>query len=338
MNASLVELLRCTRCGGSIDLSEQPLGEPEGGSLRCVSCHTVFPVVRGIPRFVPSENYAGNFGLQWNTFRTTQLDSHSGTTISRDRFLGSTGWSEADLRGRRVLDVGCGAGRFAEVALSLGAEVVAVDYSSAVDATLENLGHHPRLRVIQADIFKLPFAPESFDFVYCLGVLQHTPDVGAAFRALPRMVRPGGGLAVDLYPRLLRNLLTGKYWVRPITRRMARDRLFRICRRAVPMLLPISLQLGRVPFFGRQLRKVLPISNYEGVHPLSPDQLREWALLDTYDMLAPVHDHPQTARTLLRWFSEHPELAHVEVFRQGHLVGRAMKRRTAAGVAEGVHT
>jgi SAM-dependent methyltransferase len=129
--------------------------------------------------------------MQWNHFAKTQLDSHSGHPISADRFWTSTGWNPDALKDRWVLDVGCGSGRFAEVALAAGAQVVALDYSSAVDACAANLGHHPRFHVIQGDIYALPFAPGSFDFVYSLGVLQHTPDVARAFAALPPMLVGG---------------------------------------------------------------------------------------------------------------------------------------------------
>ena len=83
-----------------------------------------------------------------------------------------------------VLDVGCGAGRFAEIALRTGAKVVALDYSTAVDACYANLGHHENLEVVQGDVYALPFVGRSFPFVYSLGVLQHTPDVRTAFAAL----------------------------------------------------------------------------------------------------------------------------------------------------------
>ena len=58
----------------------QPLTE----DLKCPAGCT-FPIVNNIPRFVSTENYANAFGRQWNKFRKTQLDSHTGTTISRDR-------------------------------------------------------------------------------------------------------------------------------------------------------------------------------------------------------------------------------------------------------------
>ena len=62
------------------------------------------------------------------------------------------------MNGSWVLDAGCGAGRFAEIALSSGANVVALDYSSAVNACYLNLKEHSNLHVVQGDIYALPFA------------------------------------------------------------------------------------------------------------------------------------------------------------------------------------
>jgi SAM-dependent methyltransferase len=225
------------------------------------------------------------------------------------------------MAGRWTLDVGCGAGRFAEVALGTGARLVAVDYSSAVDACRANLGPHPSLDVVQADVYQLPFKPGAFDFVYCFGVLQHTPDVEGTFRALRRQLASGGRLAVDVYPRIPLNLLWPKYWLRPLTRRMPAERLLPLVSRMVKVFWPLSLALGRTPLVGRKLRHALPIANYEGLLPLSTTQLKEWAVLDTFDMLAPAHDHPQDVPTLKGWF-EAAGLVDVEVFRRGLVVGR----------------
>jgi SAM-dependent methyltransferase len=309
-------VLACPFCGVAL-----PAG---GGSLRCGRCARDYPVVNGIPRFVAAENYAAGFGMQWNKFRATQLDSHSGHDISHERFYRTTGWLPEQLAGKRVLDVGCGAGRFAEVALDAGAEVVALDYSSAVEACRANLPS-PRLQVVQGDIYHLPFTPGQFDFVYCLGVLQHTPDVHRAFLALAPMLAPGGSLAVDLYPKLLRNVLWSKYWLRPFTSKLPPTMLFPLVESLVKVLYPVSRWVGRVPKLGRRLRYAIPIANYEGVYPLDEQQLREWAVLDTFDMLAPAHDHPQTAETLRRWFDE-ADLVDVEVFRTGFVIGRGRMR------------
>lgn len=174
MKRELLEILRCPNTGQRLKLegSQNEGPEIENGSLISEDGQFRYRVRDGIPRFVPEENYAGNFGLQWNHFRQTQLDSYSGHPISAKRFWHATGWSPEALRGQRVLDAGCGAGRFAEVALQAGANVVALDYSSAVDACYANLRQYTNLHVVQGDIYALPFAPGTFAFVYSLGVLN----------------------------------------------------------------------------------------------------------------------------------------------------------------------
>ena len=326
MKHELLNSLRCPVCRGTLDLEiERAEGdEIESGRLSCKACAKDYQITGFIPRFVPKENYAGNFGFQWNQFRRTQLDSYSGVDVSRKRFLESTGVHPDELKGKLVLDVGCGAGRFAEVALSLGARLIALDYSTAVDACYANLGSNPNLSVVQGDVYQLPFPLEHFDFVYCLGVLQHTPDVGRAFAELPRFVKRGGTLAVDVYPRLVTNVFWSKYWLRPLTKRMPQPVLFKWVQRAAPALLPLSDALSKVPGFRRRLRYLVPVANYRGVIPLSDQQLREWAVLDTFDMLAPAHDHPQSAETLEGWFKA-AGMEDVRISRPGHIVGRGRK-------------
>lgn len=327
MHASLLELLACPQCGSELELGEarEARGEIETGRLTCRGARHEYPIVRFVPRFVPAENYAANFGFQWLRFSRTQLDSHSGTTITRDRFFAQSGWSAAEMKDRRVLDVGCGAGRFAEIAVSTGARLVAVDYSSAVDACFANLGPAPNLDVVQASVYELPFRREQFDFVYCFGVLQHTPDVKASFVSLAPQVRPGGRLAVDVYQGgLLARLRQPRYWLRPITTRMEPQRLFAALERWVPALLAVSRALGRVPGIGRYLRRLVPVANYEGVFPLNETQIREWALLDTFDWLAPRYDAPQTKATLTGWFRE-VGFERVDTVRPAALAARGVK-------------
>lgn len=326
MNPQLIEVLRCPACLGDLELRDPAYSQEriEAGSLICVKCRISNPIRSFVPRFVSQSNYADNFGIQWNKFSRTQLDSFSGQPITRERFLASTGWSPGELAGKRVLDVGCGAGRFAEIALACGADVVALDYSQAVDACWKNHGASHNLDVIQADIYKLPFLPGQFDFVYCFGVLQHTPDVKQAFLALPRQLRNGGRLAVDFYARLWLNLFLPKYWLRPITKRLSTTMQFKLSEFMVRYLFPVSLLLGRVPHMGKKLRYAIPVANYEGILPLTPAQLREWSVLDTFDMLAPAHDHPQSVADVKPWFEE-AGLKNVDVFRRGLVIGRATR-------------
>ena len=68
---------------------------------------------------------------------------------------------------------------------------------------------------------------------------------------------------------------------------MAPDRLFPWVQFIVKVLFPVSIALGRFPYIGSKLRYAIPVANYEGVFPLTKEQLREWAVLDTFDMLSP---------------------------------------------------
>ena len=326
MKPELLDILRCPVTGGrlTLDAAEQRDGEIESGWLASANGAHRYPIRRFIPRFAPESNYTDNFGMQWNRFRQTQLDSHSGRPISAQRFWTSTGWDPSELAGRWVLDAGCGAGRFAEIALGAGARLVALDYSNAVDACFANLRHRPQLQVVQGDIYALPFASGTFPLVYSLGVLQHTPDVAKACAALPPMVAAGGRLCVDFYGRKFGTLLHAKYLLRPLTRRVPPQTLFRLLQTAVPMMLPVSRAVDRLPVLGRYLKRAIPVTYYNGEYPLSSRQRSEWALLDTFDMLAPQFDQPQSASTVRRWLDQ-SGLDGVEVFLAGHLVGRGRK-------------
>ena len=326
MKVELLERLRCPQTGQRLKLESSitNVNEIESGWLISEDSKHRYVIRNSIPRFVPEENYASNFGMQWNHFRQTQLDSYSGHTISADRFWNATGWKEVNLSGKWLLDVGCGAGRFAEVALSAGANVVALDYSSAVDASYENLKHHPNLHVVQGDIYALPFKCESFPFVYSLGVLQHTPDVAGAFAALPHMVSAEGRLCADFYWKRFPTMLHMKYLLRPITKHVPKQKLFNWLEKCVPTLLKTSQVLGRIPFAGKALKRLIPVADYTGIFGLTDQQLKEWALLDTFDMLAPEYDNPQTAAGIKAW-AEAAGLCEIEVLHASHLVVRGRK-------------
>lgn len=323
VRTDLLELLRCPSTHEPLALESPELvdGAVQSGWLATKTGEHRYAVRDFIPRFVPASNYADNFGLQWNKFRQTQLDSFTGLPISADRFWKATGWSPENIRGKWVLDAGCGAGRFAEIALEAGANVVALDYSSAVDACYANLKHHRNLHVVQGDLYALPFFERSFDFVYSLGVLQHTPNVAAAFGGLPLTVKKGGRLCVDFYEKSWKSAFLPKYWLRPFTKRLPKPLLFSALETVVPAGLRVSRFVGRVPLLGRYLTRVVPVANYDGILPLNEKQHLEWSLLDTFDWLAPEYDHPQTAKTVRGWL-EHSGFKDIQVLRAGHLVGR----------------
>jgi SAM-dependent methyltransferase len=298
--------LVCLNGHGTLELKPGAAEEGDAiktGELLCPEGDTI-PVRNYVPRFVPNSGYTENFGQQWNFFRRTQIDKFNGTTLSRDRFYSGTGWSVDELKGARILEAGCGAGRFTQIMLDAGARVFSVDLSSAVDACFKNNGPHGNLCVVQADLCHIPFRRHSFDKVFCYGVLQHTPDPRASFMNLIPFLKPGGEIAIDVYHKgWAVEPYKSKYLYRPLTTRIPPDKLFRFIQWYIPKWLPFDTFLKRIPFIGRVLGLLVPCWNYRYL-PLSPESRIEWGILDTFDALAPAYDYPQTEQTVAQWFED----------------------------------
>lgn len=329
MRKEHLKYLACPACKRSLRLSDvqaEERGDIQTGTLICFVCHRHYEIIRHIPRFVSSENYASSFSLQWSRFPKTQYDSWSGTTISRDRFFATTRWPQ-HLHGERILEVGSGAGRFTEQALSTGAMVVSLDYSMAVEVNYAAHGPLENVLIVQGDIYHMPFFEKFFDRIFCFGVLQHTPDVEKAFHLLPRYLKADGKLAMDVYrkPEGVKKFFNTRYWVRPLTRKMTPEKLFTCCKNYVNWMWPWVSLLNKIPYLGRYFNRALLIADYGGVANLTKAQLKELALLDTFDMLSPTYDQPQSLRTVRQWF-QNSCLTDCEVA-YGHngIVGRGVK-------------
>jgi SAM-dependent methyltransferase len=262
----------------------------------------IFPIIYNIPRFVPIENYSSSFGFQWNIFNKTQVDFYNNSNISHKRFYESTKWEKEQLNGKKILEVGSGSGRFTEVILETGAEVFSLDYSTAVEANAKNNSENSNLYLCQASVYELPFEKNYFDYVCCLGVIQHTPDVELAFAKMLECLKPGGEIVIDVYADTLKTKFYSKYWFRPFTKKMPKTKLLSIISWYVPKWMPISNILLKTPLIGKFLAQIIPICNYSLLHPsLNKKQLIDWAILDTFDMLSPDYDNPQKKSTLENW-------------------------------------
>ncbi len=269
----------------------------------------LFQYINGAYRLTGDDNYTDNFGFQWNKFTKTQIDRESASsTQSKTRFFAQTGWDKEDLSEKNILEVGSGAGRFSQVVLDFTkATLYSVDYSNAVEANFKNNGHHgERLNLFQASIYEMPFQPGSFDKVFCFGVLQHTPDVKKSLESLAAMVKPGGELVVDFYP--IRGWWTkvhSKYLFRPFTKNMSNEKLLLMIERNIDWMIKASNFFNKIGI-GRLTNRFLPICDIKTTIPtgLSKQELREWCILDTFDMFSPEYDQPQRIKTVEGWFKE----------------------------------
>jgi SAM-dependent methyltransferase len=275
------ELLVCPQGGQRLHREGQELVTPDGRQR--------YPIVRDIPRFVSSDNYVGSFSFEWNTHWGTQLDSHRGDTLTEDTLRLKTGLTPENVRGKLVLDAGLGSGRFSEVLAKWGARVVGIDLSYAVEAAQKNVGSHPNVMVCQADIGKLPFAPGTFDYIISIGVLHHTPDTKLYFHRLARLLKPGGEIAIWVYPS------EGDYakcrvWV-PFTRRLPSRWFYSFCK----VFVPWARCRGDHPFV-RLTRQVFPLSwQQSGI---------ENDILDTYDAYSPYYYDTRMPEEVEAWFRE----------------------------------
>ena len=104
------------------------------------------------------------------------------------------------VRGKDVLEVGCGSGVNSVALMSRGANVVALDYSlHALRHTQHNAQiHSVKLNLAAGDLFRLPFADASFDIVFSQGLMEHFLDPMPGLIEQLRIVRPGGFLCVDV--------------------------------------------------------------------------------------------------------------------------------------------
>jgi len=305
--------LVCPACRNTLLLRDGAMREEhvDSGRLYCATCNRHYPITNAIPRFVSLDNYASGFGFQWNKHYLTQYDSFTGLPLSETRFFSETQWPR-NLTGEIILEAGCGSGRFTPHAADTGAMVISFDYSSAVEACYAQNGHRPNVLVIQADIFRPPFPDKMFDKIFCFGVLQHTPNPREAFLALPPLLKPGGEIVIDVYKRNRISKFISftpapptKYYVRPFTVKLPPATLYFWIERYIGAVWPLSQVIRRIPVVGRNINWMILIADHSNLD-LRESVQKQWAILNTFDMLSPRYDIPQHITEVKRWLDMTP--------------------------------
>ena len=205
MKRRVLDYLACPQCRSPFRLvaDAEPL-EVETGELVCQDGGHRYPILRGVPCLLSDalaaevQRTAETFGWEWQVFNAL----HNSTEVYHQQFLDWIHPIQPDFfQDKVVLDAGCGMGRFSAASAAFGArDVLAIDFSSAVEAAYQNTKDLPNVHVVQADIYRLPFA-RPLDFAFSIGVLHHLPDPEAGFLALVKHLKPGGSIFAWVYGR-----------------------------------------------------------------------------------------------------------------------------------------
>lgn len=254
--------------------------EPTGSTLSCPQCQQKTSLRGGIPRLT-ADSHLASFGRQWTKFDVAHDDEDRAT------FQAKTGVRLEELTGLRVLDAGCGGGRYAKVCAAAGATVFGADHTQAVDKAAELCRDFPQAHFVQADLKQLPFAEGSFDFVFSIGVMHHDVNTRAVFDAVARMVKPGGRYAVWLYRRNQAWQEAINNWLRAHAARMSANQLEKWCE--------WGAWYGGLPVVRQTLNKIVNFS----AHPC-----KENRVCDTFDWYAPQYQHHHTVEELQQWFRD----------------------------------
>jgi SAM-dependent methyltransferase len=262
-----------------------------------------------------------SFGYEWLRY-DVQLERED-----REVFLRDSQISEESLRGKLILDAGCGMGRYTRIAGKIGGEIVGVDLSQSVFKAYQMTQDNPCAHIIQGDILRLPFKKKQFDIIYSMGVLHHTPDAKKSFLNLLKYLKERGLISIWLYGTAgnFNDFKTNplrkdrqSYTQRTMAKRIhwlivyIREIVFKAVRLVtaripVPLLYFLCYSLaamGKVP-----LLKYLTASVHEN-----------WRvrLQENFDWFSPQYQSHHTKEEVLGWFKE-AELDDISILRHGFI-------------------
>ena len=267
------------------------------------SNNSSYEIINGIPRFVSSKNYSSSFGFEWHRWPKVQFESENINkpmeNHTRNMFDKITEFQE-NISGEEVfiLDMGVGAGRFADIALEKKFSVIGVDYSNAIDVAASNLNYDNRddILLIQADALSLPIKNKMVNYVYSIGVLHHTPNPLDGVKESYRVLKNEGEFALCVYGKSSHyDFITTQLWrkffniLSPLAGNIP-PLIYTYF--AINLIWPIA-RISRI--LSLPLRLLLPIANL-------PD--KKWSYLDTFDSITPSYQSTHTAYEIWRWLDE----------------------------------
>lgn len=213
MKLKLVQYLVCPICGNSFALriSKKKNGEVSEGSITCTRQHR-FSIKNGIPRLVADKTKdflktEDAFSSKWKNFNKT-YHSKRWIDVQKKWFLQRFGWKTISnfnkfLKTRQhILDAGTGVGNSAKLFSSNpDSQVFAIDASQSIEFAYRKYGNIQNIHFLQADIRKLPFRKNFFDYICSDQVLHHTKDTESSFKILAKHLAKKGIISIYVYKK-----------------------------------------------------------------------------------------------------------------------------------------
>jgi SAM-dependent methyltransferase/uncharacterized protein YbaR (Trm112 family) len=234
---SLLQLLRSPADGSELRLVDEKVsGDEITGGLLADAGGREFPIDDGLPLFAAEGADDPTFSFKWAIIGDTYGHEQATRATRRAWYLERFGYDDEEalaktLRGKLVLDAGCGSGVDTSMFADSGAQVVAVDLSrEAAGATYRQAGGREDVHVIQGDVQRLPFGPETFDYVSSDQVLHHTPDTFTSFEAIRRLAKPGARVAIYVYRQKGAIREFADDFIRARTTKMSAEDCYAFCR------------------------------------------------------------------------------------------------------------
>lgn len=306
MHPQFLDVLRCPETGERLRLTVHewgPCGMVLTGTLSASGAMS-YPILRGIPRFVATQGNASSFGYQWRRWPRIQFESEnvgkpmSGHTLRMWEVI--TGVADEQVKGKTIVEFGCGPGRFLDVVCSKGGRAVGIDVSGAVESARHNFLGHPDVLIVQADLAKPPFSAGAFDGGFSIGVLHHTEEPFVGLKALSQSIKPGGWLACCVYPQrgfydlpsvaryrnVLKRLIPVSGYMLPLAYAYASSYLLAPC-------------LKKMKSWCRIAKLIEHIEQHYLVVLYLPDA--RWRIVDTFDAITPQIATTHTFQEVRDW-------------------------------------
>lgn len=295
MKQEILSLLVCPSCQHSLT---EPDGTGTTTSLRCTQCSATFPVADGVPRFVTGlgdrQQIAESFGFQWKARGAGQFEQDTLYGMSAGEelqaFFRALVCTPPDLTGKTILDAGCGDGFLLRLLAQYSVEIIGIDINTSIGRVYEACKQFTNITILEADLLRPPFQPETFDVVWSEGVIVCTSDPKGAFASLARLVKPGGKLYVWVYPsdrlsvyQRIRDLLVAPYVLpRPLLL-------------ALSYVLAVPIYLTAQPYSFWQRQKGVDVDPKPSVKSVA---------FGLFDNLSPRYQTRHTADEIRGWFQE----------------------------------